>query len=578
MVTLLLFLRIIGTSSDAKTPIEDAILIQANYYKTSGFPDSALMILRDGYEKLRSPVLLREIIVLEFQTSRYDATVRSAKEFLKRFYPDSLVLNLLTRSFVALEDTQSALRSSMKYLDLYPDDLGAIHLTANIFDIYGNSWNALRLYRRLFILKPDSLPFFRDYLAFLVREAIYDEALAILNKWYEKFPPDPKVELTYATLLEKLGNDSLALIHYSKSNMLRPSPNVVYRMAQILINRSKYQDVLAVIRLSKHIDPVDPEVRKLLGIVHYYLRADSLALNELLASLALKKDDPETHYYLARVLRRMGFEESAYKHAKVSYELSKNPDYGLYLAYLEIIKNQPKTAIALINELNLDERAHTHTLLGFAYRLLNDTTKALQEFEKAVKLDPLDPKRKRDLASLYLTTGRDSQAITLLEELRKSGIATREDLMNLALLHAKFKNYNDAHTIYQTLYQIDSLDPTLLNNWGYTLAEARMNLKLAKTLVSKALKIDPDNPIFLDSIGWVYFMMDSINYAYYYIKRAIDLGAKDPEILYHMGVILNKLGKNKEALNYLKRALELDPNNEKIRQEIENTKINRNNG
>ena len=578
MVTLLFFINLISVLPDTGSVAEDAILVQANYYKTSGFPDSALMVLQEGYQKFRSPNLLKEIIVLEFQSSEYESTVKYGREYLKRFKPDSLVLNLLTRSFVALEDTQSAIKTSMKYLDLYPDDLGAIHLAANIFDIYGSPRKALRLYRRLYILKPDSLPFFRDYLALLVRENMFDEAMTLLNKWYDKLPPDPKVELSYATLLEKMGNDSTALIHYSRSNMLRPSPRVVYHMAQILINRAKYQDALAVLTLSKSINPIDPEARKLLGIVYYYLHSDSLALDELLASLALKSDDPETHYYLARVMRRIGLEESAYKHAKVSYELGKNPEYGLYLAYLEIIRNRPKAAIELLKELNLDDRAHTHTLLGFAYRLLNDTTRALYELEQAVKLAPNDPKRKRDLVSLYLSTGRDSQAIYLLEDIRKSGMATREDLMNLALIYAKYNRYHKADTIYQTLYQMDSLDATLLNNWGYTLAESGMNLALAKTLVRKALELDPDNPIFLDSMGWVYFMLDSIDFAYYYIKRAIDLGVNDPEILYHMGVVLNKLGKPKEALKYLKKALQLNPKDEKILQEIENTKINRDNG
>ncbi len=578
MVALLFILTIVGAQPDTTPATEEAILVQVSYYKSLGFPDSALIVLREGYKKLQSPKLLREIVVLEFEMSNFKDAVRHGITYLHRFKQDSLVLNLLTRSYVALEDTQSAIKTALKYLDLYPDDLGAIHLAANVFDIYGNTKRALRLYRRLYILKPDSLPFFRDYLAILVRENLLNEAKTILNKWYGELPPDPKVELSYATLLEKLGNDSMALVHYSRSNMLRPSPVVIHRMARILINRAKYMDALTVLKLSKEADPADPETRKLLGISYYYLRSDSLALDELLASLGLKHDDPETHYYLARVMRRIGLDNSAYNHAKISYELSKNPDYGLYLAYLEIIRNHPEAAIELLGKLNFKKNAHVHTLLGFSYRLLGDTSRALYELKQAVKLAPNDPKRKRDLANFYLSIKRDLDAIPLLEEIRKAGMATREDLMNLAILYAKYNQYYKADTIYRTLYQIDSLDAVLLNNWGYALAESGINIELAKTLVSRALELDPDNPIYLDSMGWVYFLMGDLKYAHYYIKRAIELGADDPEILYHMGVVLKKLGKNKEALGYLKKALKLDPQNEKILKEIEKTKTDWNNG
>ncbi len=556
-------------STAADSGSVETYLLMAEYYRGSGFPDSAQRVLEEGYQKTQNPDLLKALLQISYDLGSYRAVTRRAQEFLRRFGPDSLVYDLLVRSWMGLEAEKPARTWAQRYLDLYPDYPPAIHLAANVFDVLDQPDRALRLYRRLFILAPDTLRFVRDYIALLVREDLLDEAEWVLKRVYPKFQGDYKIELSYGALLEKKGDYASAMYHYSMAHQMRPSLEILRRMARLALNLGKYEDALSILTASKQGYPLAPSLRKLRGIALYSLRRDAEALDELLGALALDTTDPEIPYYLARVLYRLGQEVSATQYARRAYRKSHDPDYGLYVVFLYLMRNQPEPALQLLDSLNLQDRAHFHTLKGFAFELLGDTARAYQELRQAVALDPENPKRKRDLISLCLRMGRQEEAQQLLEDLRRRGQASREDLMNLALLYADQKAYLRADSLYRALYQADSTDPLLLNNWGYLLAEAGMQLEFAKQLVQKALELDPDNPIYLDSMGWVYYKLGDLKTAEYYIARAIDLGAKDPEILEHMGDLQAAKGNLQRALEYWQQAFKQNPKNDELRQKIQ---------
>ena len=44
-----------------------------------------------------------------------------------------------------------------------------------------------------------------------------------------------------------------------------------------------------------------------------------------------------------------------------------------------------------------------------------------------------------------------------------------------------------------------------LNSLGYTLADRGQRLPEAVGFIERALKVDPDNPSYLDSLGWALF-------------------------------------------------------------------------
>lgn len=104
-----------------------------------------------------------------------------------------------------------------------------------------------------------------------------------------------------------------------------------------------------------------------------------------------------------------------------------------------------------------------------------------------------------------------------------------------------------------------------LNALGYILANRTNRIREARELVSRALKLDPDNPMILDSMGWVEYRSGKLEAALRYLQRAHHL-MPDPEIAAHLGEVLWKMGREAEARELWARSLEANPDSDIIRR------------
>src|SRR5690606_41023281 len=68
-----------------------------------------------------------------------------------------------------------------------------------------------------------------------------------------------------------------------------------------------------------------------------------------------------------------------------------------------------------------------------------------------------------------------------------------------------------------------------------------LELERGLELVNRALEIQPDNPAYIDTRGWIYFMMGRYPEARDEIERAIALMPDDPTLTDHLVDIYEKL-------------------------------------
>jgi len=90
-----------------------------------------------------------------------------------------------------------------------------------------------------------------------------------------------------------------------------------------------------------------------------------------------------------------------------------------------------------------------------------------------------------------------------------------------------------------------------LNYLGYMWAERGEKLDRARELIEKALNLQPANPAYLDSMGWVLFKQNQPKEALDYVLKAVELNKEPDATLYdHLGDIyaaLNEMDKAREA-------------------------------
>jgi tetratricopeptide (TPR) repeat protein len=101
----------------------------------------------------------------------------------------------------------------------------------------------------------------------------------------------------------------------------------------------------------------------------------------------------------------------------------------------------------------------------------------------------------------------------------------------------------------------DPKDATALNYLGYMFAERGARLDEAVELVQRALQIEPDNPSFLDSLGWAYFQQGKLDLA---DRPLSDAAAKLPTnsvVQDHLGDLRFKQGRYADAIAAWERSL-----------------------
>ncbi len=101
------------------------------------------------------------------------------------------------------------------------------------------------------------------------------------------------------------------------------------------------------------------------------------------------------------------------------------------------------------------------------------------------------------------------------------------------------------------------------NALGYTLADRTTRVDEAYELIGKALKLAPEDPFILDSLGWVYYRKGQLEDALKSLTSAYQ-ARPDPEIAAHLGEVLWKLGRKDEASKLWKSALTEHPGHETL--------------
>ena len=150
-----------------------------------------------------------------------------------------------------------------------------------------------------------------------------------------------------------------------------------------------------------------------------------------------------------------------------------------------------------------------------------DSTRAIEMLEATAKTFPKEPGIRLELADFYADSGRGADAEKLLREMLES----------------------------------DPSNPDALNYLGYMLARNGQKLDEAIQLVNRALKSEPDNGAFLDSLGWAHFKRGDLNEAEKYLGAAAAQLPENSEILDHLGDLYAQQGRWQNAIDAWSRAL-----------------------
>ena len=190
-----------------------------------------------------------------------------------------------------------------------------------------------------------------------------------------------------------------------------------------------------------------------------------------------------------------------------------------------------------------------------ALRQSGQPDRGVAVMESALTKHNDDPAAYIGLAQLYVDVDRGAQAVKLLQDAQTKFPADNTIVFELGAVYDKQKRFPDAEATFKQLLSRDGENAPALNYLGYMLAERGERLQESVDLLQKALRIDPDNGSYLDSLGWAYFKADKLDLAETNLRRAADQLKTNSVIQDHYAEVLFKLGRYDEAIAAWSRAL-----------------------
>lgn len=299
------------------------------------------------------------------------------------------------------------------------------------------------------------------------------------------------------------------------------------------------QLALAQEELSRAIErrPDSIEARVALGLAYELDRQLPKALAHYEEAVRMEPLNPRLYHHAARAAAALDLIPEAIRHYETVLDLAPNDlDAVMALVRLWVGRHRFEEAQHLLARKlsGGSHRAELYLMLGMLYREAGAWMEALRAFERASALAPKS-------AQTHFLIGAQ------LERLHREE-AAREEL--------------------RQAIELDPRHADALNYLGYMNAEDGVALEEARTLIQRALEVEPDNGAYLDSLGWVYFRMGDMEQAQTQLERAASLVDTDPTIFEHLGDVYFALGDLDNARRAWRKALKLDDDLETIKQKL----------
>ncbi len=130
-------------------------------------------------------------------------------------------------------------------------------------------------------------------------------------------------------------------------------------------------------------------------------------------------------------------------------------------------------------------------------------------------------------------------------------------------------NWIMAEVDLQKARQLSGDEPHVLNYLGYSWIDQGIYLQEGLAIIELAVRKEPSNGFFVDSLGWAHYRLGQHDKALGYLEHASRLEPTDPVITEHLGDVLWRLGREVEARYQWRKALAFDPVDEDVTK-IEN--------
>ncbi len=434
-----------------------------------------------------------------------------------------------------------------------------------------------------------------------INDRSYDKASEVIEDAILISPNDPKVNYLRAKFAVRDKDLEKAII--SLRIVTKEMPENVE--AFILLARVYQQEdnaVQAKSILNRAYENNRTNADGLLMLAQYHLTRDTKQAERIIDDYNnIKELDYDGLSIKAAILNQNKKQSEAYQIAKTLMESYPDKSNG----YLQAIpyygqKKDKQGAISILEKGYLSAKDNRKLLVLLSTFQVEEKKFNIVEkrIEAALVSLPDDMQLKILLAKVYMVDNKAGVAESLLNEVVTANSGIEEPYLLLSQIHQNKKNlssvkeillkgagnvktsikiplklaviyesensYKQAIDIYQALYVGHPDNLVVVNNLASMLSDhgnGKDDLELAKAMVEKLKK--SGQPVFLDTIGWVYYKLGDYENAIQHLIQVVEKAPKVNVFNYHLGMAYKMAGDKSQAKVYLDKSL---ANNQQFKQ------------
>jgi tetratricopeptide (TPR) repeat protein len=471
-----------------------------------------------------------------YTEQRFDDGIVYIEQALTIAPDDTQLLQILALGHVGRRDISEALVLYEKVLELEPGNQEIYLAIATLLEASNNVKQAITTLEGM----PEEMRNADVYLKLASLAGRMNDHISAIDYYrlgYAKDTTNIAAIMGIGTGFDMLGIKDSAIHYYEVANEGSFNPNIAQRLLDLYTEIDRYEEVIDLAGRILMTEPSNTHVRRSLGFAYYKLEMPEAASDAFYIALRHDPQDSYSAFYLARIhLEQEDYDQAlteVYRAIRIDADFV---ELWIYLGFIAIEQQDYELAEHAFAEAAYrgGDRSQIYYLLGAIAETQGRQTPAYYFYRKALK------ENSRNIAALQ----------------------------SLAGITSDLDRDEETFRIFQRILEIDTLNAVALNYVGYTYAEQNDSLDYALQLVNRALEIDKDNGYYIDSRGWVYYMMGRYDEAAQELRKAAEI-VEDAVIFEHLGDVYRELNKPDEARRAYEKALELDPENRTLREKLQ---------
>jgi len=558
----------------------------------------------------KSPVIGERLAEIYWKAQRTHEAVTEAQEILKRNTDDVQSRRLLGRIYLrSLGDissgngqSETVSRAIEQYREIHrldPTDAESALWLARLYRLKNEHDKAEEVLRSVLKNDPENEAAVEQLTQLLMDEGKAPEAVSLLEG-ITAHSPSP-------VLLDLLG-DAYTQAHelakaeqaYRKAAELDPSELSHQRgLGQTLLAEEKYSEALSVYRKLSDLVPDDADVYLRIAQIYRELHQLNKAEEILLKARQYAPGSLEVMYNEAMLYQAQGRYQDAIRVLSDAVTGIKSqppaaPSRRRSLAILyqqlgQLYRDTQNYQAAIytfeeLGHLGEEEDRRARMLIMDTYRSAKDLAKALQTGKEALAKYPADPSIRASQALLLGENGQTEDAVKILRAQLHGNQGDRDTYLNIAQVYERGRRYKEAEeaahaaevlpgqprdkemvwfllgAIYERqkffdraeeqfkkVLAVNPKNAQVLNYYGYMLGDLGIRLDEAEALVQRALKEEPFNGAYMDSLGWIYFKENKLAASETTLRKAVQRESHDATIHSHLGDVYAKTGRSELA-------------------------------